>query len=171
MNALMKWVTILILMITSLGCLTFKNKYINQVEFFPQWEKLDVDIDLVDGAEINLAILKKVENYEFRINFLYEGQNLIIGKRLILIADNVENELSILKKNTSFYSSGRYGRIRERMTLKADRELLSLIFHSKSTQLKLIGDNGSLKFELEDSGKELLNNFRMESEKLFNLKY
>ncbi len=57
------------------------------------------------------------------------------------------------------------------MTLKADRELLSLIFHSKSIQLKLIGDNGSLKFELEDSGKKLLNNFRMESEKLFNLKY
>ncbi|WP_282976707.1 hypothetical protein [Leptospira santarosai] len=44
-----------------------------------------------------------------------------------------------------------------------------LIFVSNSIQLKLISENGSLKFELEDSGKELLNNFRMETEKQFNI--
>ncbi|PJZ47944.1 hypothetical protein [Leptospira saintgironsiae] len=165
-------IKILILLIFPLAnCLTLQNKYINKIEYFPQSQKLDVDINLTDGGELNLAILKKDQDHVFKLNFRYEGQKLIIGKRLIMLIDGVEKELLVLDRNTEYHSNGRYGRITERMSLKGDRELFSLIYNSHSLQFKLIGDNGVLYFELEETGRDLLGNFKLESVKLLNLTY
>ncbi|TGN00042.1 hypothetical protein [Leptospira dzoumogneensis] len=132
---------------------------------------MTVDITLTDGGELNLAILRKELDYEFRMNFVYEGQNLIIVRKLIMLVDGVEKELLVLHKSTRYHRSGKYGVITERMSLKADRELLNLIFNSKSLKFKLIGENGILNSELEESGQELIINFKLESEKLFQLTY
>lgn len=160
---------LILLLLPFLNCLALQNKYINKVEYFPQSQKLDVDINLTERGELNLAILKKDQDQVFRLNFLYEGQKLIIGKKMIMLIDGVEKELLVLDKSTRYHSYGRYGRISERMSLKADKELFSLIYNSHSLQFKLIGDNGVLYFELEESGRELLGNFKLESTKLFNL--
>ncbi|TGM17092.1 hypothetical protein EHQ81_00855 [Leptospira selangorensis] len=162
---------LILLILPLLNCLALQNKYINKIEYFPQSNKLDVDINLTDGAELNLAILKKDQDHMFKFNFLYEGQNLIIGKRLVILIDGVEKELLVLDKSTRYHGYARSGRITERMSLKADKDLFSLIYNSHSLQLKLIGDNGVLYFELEESGRELLGNFKLESAKLFNLTY